>query len=206
VVLHEFGTAVAAQRKSQHFVLKTSNIVYVEGYAYANVPALVRGLEGRRLVAAGKVSDGLAAAAEALTMVPTHTETLHGLVTLLDKRGETAAADKLFASAWDRYAAAIKANPKSAWLKYQSAWLAVGCRREKEAALKFAADAVADDPDHRGSRETLAEAHFRNGDRAKATELMTVLAREDGRNWHFKRQLERYKSAAFDAPLPFQDE
>ncbi len=206
VVLHEYATAAAAQRKSQHFVLKTSNIVYVEGYAYANVPALVRGLDARRLVTAGKVSDGLAVAAEALAMLPTHTETLHGMVALLDKRGETAAADKLFASAWDRYAAAIKTNPKSAWLKHQAAWLAVGCRREKETALKYAADAVADDPDHRGYRETLAEAHFRNGDRAKASELMTALVSEDRRSWHYKRQLERYKSAAFDTPLPFQDE
>ncbi len=206
VVLHEYATAIAAQRKSQHFVLKTSNIVYVEGYAYANVPALVRGLEGRQLVAAGKVKDGLAATDDALAMVPTHTETLHGMVALLDKKGETAAADKLFASAWDRYAVAIKGNPKSAWLKYQAAWLAVGCRRQKETALKYAAAAVADDPDHKGYRETLAEAHFRNGDRAKATAVMTALATDDRRNWHYKRQLERYKSAAFDAPLPFQDE
>lgn len=206
VVLHEYATAAAAQRKSQHFVLKTSNIVYVEGYAYANVPALVRGLDARRLVADGKLNAGLAAATEALEMVPTHTETLHGLVLLLDKRGETAAADKVFSSAWDRYTAAIKANPKSAWLKYQAAWLAVGCRREKEAALKYAADAVADDPDQKGYREALAEALFRNGDRTKATELMTALTTDDRRSWHYKRQLERYKSATFDAPLPFQDE
>lgn len=206
VVLKEYATAAAAQRKSMHFVLKTSNIVYVEGYAYANVPALVRGLDARQLAADGKVNEAVQAAEEALTAMPTHTDTLHGLVTILDKRGETAAADRLFASAWDLYAAAIKGQPKSVWLKYQAAWLAVGCRREKESALKYAAEAVAADPDHRGYREALAEAHFRNGDRDKATEVMAKLTAEDRRNWHYKRQLERYKTAPFDAPLPFQDE
>lgn len=206
VVLKEYAAAAAAQRKSMHFVLKTSNIVYVEGYAYANVPALVRGLDARQLATDGKVKEAVQAAEEALMIVPTHVETLHGLVTILDKRGEPAAADRLFTSAWERYSTAIKGHPKSAWLKYQAAWLAVGCRREKETALKYAAEAVADDPEHRGYRETLAEAHFRNGERDKATEVMTKLAADDRRNWHYKRQLERYKSAPFDAPLPFQDE
>lgn len=206
VVLRDFAAAAAAQRKSMHFVLKTSGIVYVEGYAYANVPALVRGMDARQLLADGKVKEAVAAGEEAMAIVPTHAETLHGLVTMLDKRGETAAADKLFAAAWDRYTAAIQGHPKSAWLKYQAAWLAVGCRREKETALKYAADAVADDPDHKGYREALAEAQFRNGDRDKATESMAKLAVDDRRSWHFKRQLERYKTAAFDAPLPFHDE
>lgn len=205
VVLKDFAAAAAAQRKSMHFVLKTSNIVYVEGFAYANVPCMVRGMDARRLVGEGKLKDGLAAADEALAMVPTHVETLHGLVTLLDQKGETKAADKLFSDAWGRYADAIKSNPKSVWLKYQAAWLAVGCRREKETALKYATEAAADDPDHKGYREALAEAHFRNGDRAKAAEVMTKLTTDDRRSWHYKRQLARYESAAFDAPLPFLD-
>jgi Flp pilus assembly protein TadD len=206
LVLKDYAAAAAAQRKSMHFVLKTSGIVYVEGYAYANVPALVRGLDARQLIADGKVKEAVAAADEAMAIVPTHVETLHGLVAMLDKRGETAAADRLFAAAWDRYATAIRGNPKSVWLKYQAAWLAVGCRREKETALRYATEAAADSPDHRGYRETLAEAHFRNGDREQATAVMSKLADDDRRSWHFKRQLERYKAAAFDAPLPFHDE
>lgn len=204
--LKEYALARDAQRKGMHFVLKTAGIVYVEGFAYANVPALERGLDARQLLADGKVKEALAAADDALAMVPTHADTLHALVTMLDKRGETAAADRLFAAAWERYADAIKANPKSGWLKYQAAWLAVGCRREKEAALKYAAAAVEDDPKHPGCREALAEAYFRNGDRDKAGGVMKALADDDRRNWHFKRQLERYKAAAFDSPLPPNDE
>jgi tetratricopeptide (TPR) repeat protein len=206
VVLKDFATARDAQRKGMHFVLKTSGIVYVEGYAYANVPALARGLDARQLLAEGKVKEAMASAGDALEIVPTHADTLHSLVAMLDKQGETAAADKLFATAWERYAAAIKANPNSGWLKYQAAWLAVGCRREKEAALKYAAAAVEDDPTHLGYREALAEAHFRNGDRDKAAEIMTALTADDRRSWHFKRQLERFKSAAFDTPLALRDE
>lgn len=201
VALHDFATARDAQRKGMHFVLKTSGIVYVEGQAYANVPAQARGVDARQLLVEGKLPEALAAADDALRIMPSHADTVHALVTMLDKRGETAAADRLFSAVWERYAAAIRANPKSGWLKYQAAWLAVGCRREKDAALKYATAAVDDDPTHLASREALAEAHFRNGDRGKATEIMTALAADDRRSWHYKRQLERYKSSAFDAPL-----
>ncbi len=200
--LGEFGIAADAQRRAMHFVLKTNNIVYVDGAAYANVPALARGLDARKLVADGKVKEGLAAADEAFGMMPTHADTVRSLCELLDARGDTADADALFAKAWERYTAALKANPKSGWLKQQAAALAAGCRREKGAALKLATEAADDDPDSRPVREALAEAHFRNGDRDKAGEVMAGLMKDDRRNWHYKRQAERYKNAAFDSPLP----
>jgi hypothetical protein len=40
------------------------------------------------------------------------------------------------------------------------------------------------------------------GQRDPAVKLATALVAEEPRNWHFQRQLERYKSAAFDSPLP----
>jgi tetratricopeptide (TPR) repeat protein len=206
VVLKEYATAADAQQRGMHFVLKTSGILYVEGYAYANVPALVRGLDARHLLTQGKVKESLAAADESLAIVPTHTETLIGLVHELDKRGHPAEAEAAFRRGWDAYAAAIKANPKSVWLKYSAAWLAAGCRRELDAAKRYAAEATAAEPSHRGYRECLAEVSFRTGDRAKATEVMTALAAEDYRNWHLKRQLTRYMSGAIDSPLPFTDE
>jgi hypothetical protein len=91
-------------------------------------------------------------------------------------------------------------------LKHSAAWLAAGCRRELDTAKKYAAEAVEAEPTHRGYRESLAEVSFRTGDRDKAGQIMKQLAAEDRRSWHYKRQLERYKSGATDSPLPFSDE
>lgn len=206
VVLKEFAAAADAQLRSMHFVLRTSGIVYVEGYAYANLPCLVRGLQARTLVARGGVSEALAAADEALAIVPTHTETITGLVRDLDAAGKKTEADALFRRGWDAYAALLKQHPHSGWLKYSAAWLAAGCNRELTTAGKYAAEAVDAEPTHRGYRECLAEVKFRGGDRDKPLELMKALAAEDRRNWHYKRQLERYKTGAFDSPPPFTDE
>jgi predicted Zn-dependent protease len=138
--------------------------------------------------------------------VPTHTETITGLVRDLDAAGKKAEADALFRRGWDAYAALLKQHPQSGWLKYSAAWLAAGCNRELTTASKYASEAVDAEPTHRGFRECLAEVKFRGGDRDKPLELMKALATEDRRNWHYKRQLERYKTGAFDSPPPFTDE
>ncbi|MEO2091975.1 MAG: hypothetical protein ABGY75_21180, partial [Gemmataceae bacterium] len=129
VGLKEFAAAADAKLRSMHFVLRTSGIVYVEGYAYANLPCLVRGLQARTLVSHGSVSEALAAADDALAMLPTHTETITGLVRDLDAAGKKTEADALFRRGWDAYAALLKQHPNSGWLKYSAAWLAAGCNR-----------------------------------------------------------------------------
>jgi hypothetical protein len=48
----------------------------------------------------------------------------------------------------------------------------------------------------------LAEVQFRRGERAVAVDLMAKLSATDPRNHHYRRQLDRYKTAAFDSPLP----
>ena len=55
-------------------------------------------------------------------------------------------------------------------------------------------------------RETLAEVHFRKGEREIALEIMAKLATEEPRNRLFKRQLARYRSGAIDSPRPDQDD
>ena len=71
-----------------------------------------------------------------------------------------------------------------------------------DAALKHSQKAVELEPKNAGYMDTLAECHFRKGDRDKALALMKQCAEIDGKNAYFKKQLARFKDQAFDSPTP----
>lgn len=205
-VLKDFGAAAAANRRAIHYVLRRQGVTYVEGYAYVNVLATVRGYEARHLLAKGKHAAAIATANDALDQLPTHTDLVIGMVLGLEKAGRKADADALFARAWEAFAKVIREHPDSAWARHTAAWMAAGCRRELDAALAHSKKAVEMEPDSKAHRSGLAEVSFRKGDRAKAVELMAKLVTEDRRNHFYQRQLDRYKTAAFDSPLPDNDD
>jgi len=204
-ILKDYVTAADAQQRAMHYVLKTNGVAYVEGAAYVNVPCSIKGLHSRALLARGRKTEALALADEALTLVPTHTDTITGLVRMLDSAGQKSEADDLFRRGWLAYRSALRAHPDSPWLKHSAAWLAAGCQRELELARKYAAEALEEEPTHRGYRETMAETAFRTGDRDTASRIMKELVIENRRNWHYKKQLERYKSGLTDSPLPLME-
>jgi tetratricopeptide (TPR) repeat protein len=204
--LKDYPEAASANRRAIHYVLRTPGVTYVEGYAYVNVLATVKGYEARQLLAAGKTDAAVAAAREALVLLPTYTELVIGLAQGLDKAGRTADADALFRQTWDAFGTVIKGNPDTAWARHSAAWLAAGCRRELDAALAYSKKAVELEPDSKSHRSGLAETHFRKGDRATAVAVMTKLVAEDRHNHFFRRQLDRYKTTPFDSPLPDGDD
>ena len=205
----DFPTAAAASRKSIHSMLRTPGSSFVEGTAYLVVPELVRAYEAQAKLAAGTPRDldaGVALLREGLAVLPGGTDQLAPSVAALDKAGRKAEATELFRVAFDAYGQVIRDYPESAWARHSAAWLASGCRREPEAALKYARAAVAAEPTVRAYREGLAEAHFRAGDRAAALTLMAKLVAEDRRSDHYKRQLQRYRSGDLKSPLPESDD
>ena len=58
----------------------------------------------------------------------------------------------------------------------------------------------------RGYQETLAEVHFRRGERGQAITIMKQLITLDRRNHHYKRQLERYQTADPTSPIADSDD
>lgn len=206
LVLKDYPAAADAHRRAIHYLLRTPSVSYVEGYAYLTVPQSVRSSEARGLIAAGKVEEGLAVVRECLTVMPGNSDLAIGVVPDLEKLGRKADADAVFRRVWDAYNGVLKDHPESAWAMASAAWLAAGCRRELDQAVRFAEKAVEWEPSTRGNRETLAEVHFRRGERAKATAIMADLVAGNRHSHHYKRQLERYRTAAFDSPLPGTEE
>ena len=205
----DFPLAATASRKSIHYMLRTPGSSYVEGTAYLAVPELVRGYVAQGKLAAGTPADldaGVALVRETLATLPGGTDQLTPAVVALDKAGRANDATALFRQAFDAYRQVVKDYPQSAWAMHSAAWLASGCRREPELALKYAAAAAAAEPTIRAYREGLAEAHFRAGDRAAAVALMAKLVAEDRRSDHYKRQLQRYRTGDLKSPLPESDD
>ena len=206
VLVKDFDAATVANHRAIHYLLRTPGVAYVEGYAYLTVPQGLKANVARGLLQEGKIPEALAAARECLTVMPGSIDLVIQMVPELDKKGHKKEADELYKLVADVYAKQVKDNPESGWAKNAAAWLAAGSRRELDAALAHAQKAVELDPAIRSYRETLAEVHFRRGNRPKAVALALELVAADRRNYHYKRQLERYQTAAFDSPLPESDD
>jgi predicted Zn-dependent protease len=75
-----------------------------------------------------------------------------------------------------------------------------------DSALIHAKQAVELEPEMKTYKETLAEIHFRLGEREQALTIMHDLSKTDWRNPLYKRQLARYKSGDIDSPIPLTAE
>jgi len=92
--------------------------------------------------------------------------------------------------------------PDSPAARNALAALAANCRRDLDGGLAYAREAVKAEPGSVPFRETLAEVHFRRGEREEAAAVMKKLLADDPRNALYKRQLTRYASGAPDSPRP----
>jgi tetratricopeptide (TPR) repeat protein len=174
----------------------------VDPVGYLNVPHEILAFRARARLAAGKVDEAVATAREVLSVTPGYTELVNGLVPELDRLGRKADADALFAVAWDAYEKVLKDYPDGASARGSLALLAGHCNRRLDNGLKHAKAAVASDPHSVGYRESLAEVHFRRGERATAVKVMEALITEHPRTFLYQRQLARYRSAPLDSPWP----
>ena len=95
-----------------------------------------------------------------------------------------------------------KEYPKSGWSHNNTAWLAVRCRRDLDAALEHARKGVELEPDNAGHLDTLAEVYFQRGDKDKAVELMKKCIDMQPRYEYFRRQLKRMQAGDRDTDVP----
>jgi tetratricopeptide (TPR) repeat protein len=205
-VLREHETSAAAIERNLHFLLKTPNVVFVDGVGYVTVPASVRGSRARAMLADGKTDTAFEEAKAILRLLPGQTEFLTAIVPEFEKAGKKAEADALFEISWTALRKLRAENPDSDWVPATMASAAAGCRRELDEALKLATLAIEREPEVRAHRETLAEVRFRRGDRDEAVRIGEELRKLDHRSGYYRRLLERYKSADFASPLPLAPE
>lgn len=198
----DFATAETCGQRSLLVVLRKPGVYFVDMAGYLNVPHELLIFRARGLARAGLLDEAMITARAALAVTPGHLELVTGIVPDLDRQNHKKEADELFDLAWSAYEQVLKTYPESAAARGALAQLAGQCNRRLDDGLKHAKAAVASDPGSVGYREWLAEVHFRRGDRAEAVKLMEKLRDEQSQNALFKRQLSRYRTAAFDSPWP----
>jgi tetratricopeptide (TPR) repeat protein len=201
-LVQDFATAETCGQRSLLVVLRNPGVYFVDMAGYLHVPNDLQVFHSRALVYAGKFEEGVASARAVLAVTPGQLELVTGIVPDLDRRGRKKDADEIFNLAWGAYEKVLKDYPESAAARHALAQLAGHCSRKLDDGLKYAKAAVASDAGSLPYREALAEVHFRKGERDAAVKVMEKLLEEQPRNPLYKRQLSRYRSAAFDSPWP----
>lgn len=202
VLNKDWATAERCVQRAIFVLLKTPDVSYVDPGAYLHVPHDMLGYRARAALAAGDVPAAMTLARQYLDVTPGAVELVSGMVPDLEKRGKKAEADELFGRVWGSHRKVLSDFPASPSSRNALAALGANCRRELDAARTYATEAVAADPKSAGYRETLAEVHFRRGERAEAVKLMETLASESPRSRLYRRQLARYRTADPASPLP----
>ena len=98
--------------------------------------------------------------------------------------------------------AVCKEFPRSGWSHNNTAWLAVRCKRDLDAALEHARKGVEYEPENAGHLDTLAEVYFQRGDKDKAVELMKKCLEMQPKYDYFRKQLKRMQAGDRDADVP----
>lgn len=110
-------------------------------------------------------------------------------------------ADEIFAKVWGAMADVVGKFPDSATYHNGMAWLAARCGRELDRALEHAKKAVALDPDNPALLDTLAETHYRRGEREQAIAAMRECLKSDPESPYYRAQMRRFESSE---PVPWQ--
>lgn len=173
--------------------LKTSTgASKIEGYV--KLSHLVHKARARGLMAAGKIDAAVAEIGRSRQALPGSIGLAEDLVPELEKAGRKAEADALFEKVFAANEAVCKDFPKAATWLNNTAWLAARCNRKLDEALGCATRAAELAPDNAGYLDTLAEVHYRRGNRAEAVKLANRCIELAPEAEHYKEQLARFES------------
>lgn len=191
--------ALAARRQSLAMLddLRT-NFYFLSARDYLAGPANFHRMSARAAIAAGDFAAAEKHIERALVAGPTNSDLSEELVPLLESVGRKQQADEMFERQYAAYQAAVERFPKSALLHNNIAWLAARSSRRLDDALTHATKAVELSPDNAGHIDTLAEVHFRRGDRDTAVQHSRRALALKPRDETLQKQLHRFEHD----PLP----
>ncbi len=186
----DLQAAIYWQRLLLSCLKRNANLADASGYL--KLIQLIHRLRARGLLAEGKSDQAVREARLAHAGTPGDTALVCDLVPRLDEAGRKDDADRLFQLAFDHRMIAAKEHPSDASLLNNTAWMAATCNRELEHAQDFAQRATELSPDNPVYLDTLAEVHFRRGDRKAAAALARRCTELDPSAQHYRDQLARF--------------
>ncbi|MEK6237555.1 MAG: hypothetical protein N2C14_22850, partial [Planctomycetales bacterium] len=152
-------------------VLRTSS-AFMRSTAYLVLPQAVYRAKAQASLKKGDVENAMKFARQSASYLPEDSKLPLEIVPELDRLGQTKEADELFELTYQALDGVIQKHPNAATRRNNAAWLAAQCNRRLPDALRHAESAVSLRPGHAGNLDTLAEVHFRLGNREKAVETI----------------------------------
>ena len=196
----------AREQQLALFRILGRDISFIYPTAYVSVPALIHRLKARGLLAEGKIDLALAEMAACQKLMPRDIELPILVFDELAKRGRKADAEKLYAATLEAHEALIAQFPECAWARNGAAWLMACCRKNLDRAVAHAEKAVSLNTESPGYRDTLAEALFQKGDKAKALESIRKAVEMDPKRVYYRRQMARIEAGNPAAPRPDEND
>ena len=170
------------------------SVFFNETRYYCHPPTAAHDAHTSELLAAGKTAEALEELHQAEAAQPRDIQLALDSDPGLRKRGAAAEADALYQRMLQRHEELLHDFPRSALYHNDLAWLAANLDRDLDKALVHARKAVELDPQSAGILDTLAEVHFRRGNRAEAARLAKRCLEIDPDGEHYKKQLARFEA------------
>ncbi len=197
----DYGTAATFFERSLVGALRV-NANYIDASAYLMVPQSIAHCRIRASLADGKIDEAIAQARASLAIMPGNIDLVIGMVNELDRRGRKGDSNAIYNGARDLYTKLATEHPGSAFAHNSVAWISANCRRDLDKALVHAKKAVELEPNGAGYIDTLAEVHFRLGDKEKAIEAMKKCLELSPNRVYFRKQLERFRAGDPNSEVP----
>lgn len=196
----------AREQQLALFRIMGREISFIYPTAYVAVPALIHRLGARGLLARGKVDQALEEMAICQKLMPRDIELPILVHDELARLGRKAEADGLYTRTLEAHEALISRFPDCAWARNGAAWLMACCRRDLGRAVTHAEKAVELTPESPGYHDTLAEALFQKGERARAQAAIQKAVDMDPKRVYYRRQLARIEAGNPAAPRPDEND
>jgi len=164
----------------------------------ANAPGAAPS-ENERAEAAARTLQRLAA------LLPADTDWAIRCVAEFDKLGRRDLGDGLYRENARLLESVCERHPAAAQYHNSLAWLAARCGRDLDAALSHARRAVELQPASTAYLDTLAETHFRRGDKSAAVECMKKCLGQEPDSAYFRGQLQRFESGGTESGADERD-
>jgi tetratricopeptide (TPR) repeat protein len=191
----QVANPAAAAAHLQHFWLFVlqPNVSLTNSADFVRIESTIHGLRAISLLNAARFDEAIVEIDQAHAAYSGDIALDEIAVPKLMAAGRTEAAEKIFSGSRESMETVLSEFPSSALYHNNLAWLFARCDRQLDDALVHATKATSLAPSMAGYVDTLAEVHFRQGDKQAAVDLELKALEKDPNSLELRQQLARFE-------------